>query len=98
MFMQDPTHPITTALVREFGIYPPGCYVRLVGGELGIVVQRGPTVTTPIVACLTTTRGAALGTPLRVDTSIRRYAILAVVGEGSVQHKLPLDRLVSTLN
>ena len=24
MFMQDPGHPMTAALVREFGIYPPG--------------------------------------------------------------------------
>jgi hypothetical protein len=54
MFMQDPGHPMTAALVKEFGIYPPGCYVRLESGEMGIVVQRGPTVTTPVVACLTT--------------------------------------------
>jgi hypothetical protein len=41
MFMQDPGHPMTAALVKEFGIYPPGCYVRLVSGEMGVVVQRG---------------------------------------------------------
>ena len=98
MFMQDPGHPMTAALVKEFGIYPPGCYVRLVSGETGVVVQRGPTVTTPVVACLSNARGAPLPVPLRVDTSVQRHAIQCVVGEGSVPHKLPLDKLISTLN
>jgi hypothetical protein len=98
MFMQDPGHPMTAALVKEFGIYPPGSYVRLASGETGVVVQRGPTVTTPVVACLTSARGTALTTPLRVDTAIARHAIQCVVGEGSVGHKLPLDKLISTLN
>ncbi|MEN9628095.1 MAG: hypothetical protein RJA10_1322 [Pseudomonadota bacterium] len=98
MFMQDPGHPMTAALVKEFGIYPPGCYVRLVSGETGVVVQRGPTVTTPVVACLSNARGAPLPVPLRVDTSVQRHAIHCVVGEGSVQHKLPLEKLISTLS
>lgn len=98
MFMQDPGHPMTAALVKEFGIYPPGCYVRLVSGETGVVVQRGPTVTSPVVACLTNARGAPLPQPLRVDTSLQRHAIQCVVGEGSVTYRLPLDKLISTLN
>ena len=97
MFMQDPGHPMTAALVKEFGIYPPGCYVRLASGETGVVVQRGPTVTTPVVACLTTAGGLPLPIPLRVDTSVQRHAIKGVVGEGSISHKLPLDKLLSTL-
>ena len=39
MFMQDPGHPMTAALVKEFGIYPPGCYVRLVSGENGVALR-----------------------------------------------------------
>ena len=35
MFMQDPGHPMTAALAKEFGVYPPGCHVALVTGELG---------------------------------------------------------------
>ncbi len=97
MFMQDPGHPMTAALVKEFGIYPPGCYVRLVSGEMGVVVQRGPTVTSPVVACLTTASGLPLPAPLRVDTAVARHAIQCVVGEGSVSHRLPLDKLLSTL-
>ncbi|MFT3816453.1 MAG: HD domain-containing phosphohydrolase [Rubrivivax sp.] len=98
MFMQDPGHPMTAALVKEFGIYPPGCYVRLETGETAVVVGRGPTVTTPVVACLTTARGTPLTVPTRVDTAAARRGIACVVGEASVGHKLPLDRLLSTLD
>ncbi|MDE1948411.1 MAG: hypothetical protein KGI35_07330, partial [Burkholderiales bacterium] len=69
MFMQDPGHPMTAALVKEFGIYPPGCYVRLASGAMGVVVARGPTVTTPVVACLCGPDGRTLAAPLRCDTS-----------------------------
>ncbi len=98
MFMQDPGHPMTAALVKEFGIYPPGCYVRLSNGETGVVVERGPTVTSPIVACLTSNRGAPLPAPLRVDTSLKRFQIQCVIGEGSVQTRLPLERLLGSLH
>ena len=95
MFMQDPGHPMTAALVREFGIYPPGCYVRLASGETGIVVQRGSSITAPVVACLTTPNGLPLALPTRRETGDKGYAIAGVVGESSVPTKLPLDRLAA---
>ncbi|MBL8326287.1 MAG: hypothetical protein JNJ89_15155 [Rubrivivax sp.] len=69
IFMQDPSHPMTQALVKEFGIYPPGSLVRLGSGEAAIVVQRGPTVTTPVVACFTDAGDRPLKAPYRVATS-----------------------------
>jgi len=95
MFMQDPGHPMTAALVKEFGIYPPGAFVRLASGEVAVVVKRGPTVTTPIVACLTSARGAAASEPLQLDTSIARHAIQGIVGEESVGVPISGDRLIS---
>ncbi len=97
MFMQDPGHPMTAALVKEFGIYPPGCHVRLVSGELAVVVARGAVITAPIVACLSNARGAPLPVPLRRDTSLPGNAVHSVVGEGSVRGRLPLDRLLAAL-
>ncbi|MFO1328047.1 MAG: hypothetical protein U1F56_11870 [Rubrivivax sp.] len=97
MFMRDPGHPMTAALVKEFGIYPPGCYVRLHSGATGVVVQRGPTVTTPIVACLSTATGAPLPAPLRVDTSIQRFAIQCVIGPSAAPVRMPLDKLITLL-
>jgi HD-GYP domain-containing protein (c-di-GMP phosphodiesterase class II) len=95
MFMQDPGHPMTSALVKEFGIYPPGCYVRLASGELAIVVQRGPVITAPVVACLTDNRGRPLPVPQRKTTTTRESAVIAVVGEASVTSPLALDRLAA---
>lgn len=69
IFMQDPSHPMTQALVKEFGIYPPGSLVRLCSGEAAIVVQRGPTVTTPVVACFTDAGDRPIAKPYRVATS-----------------------------
>ncbi len=80
MFMQEPGHPMTAALVKEFGVYPPGCFVRLMSGETGLVVKRGPTVMTPIVAVLTSSHGACLAQPLRRDTAQREYAVHSVLG------------------
>ena len=98
MFMQDPGHPMTAALVKEFGIYPPGSYVRLESGEIAVVVARGATVTAPVVACLTTARGTLLTVPQRVDTSQARHKVAGVVGESQVGHRLPLDKLLSSLD
>ncbi len=97
MFMQDPGHPMTAALVKEFGIYPPGTYVRLASGELAVVVARSERITAPVVACLTNERGMPLGTPLRRETSDRAHAIAGVVGERSANVRLPLERLLELL-
>ncbi len=97
MFMQDPGHPMTAALVKEFGIYPPGCYVRLASGELAVVVERGPVITAPVVACLTDERGLPLPTPLRMPTTDRAHAVAAVVGERSAAEQVPLAQLLDTL-
>ena len=94
MFMQDPGHPMTAALVKEFGVYPPGCHVRLKSGELGIVVGRGPTVTTPVVACLTDARGKPLLTPVRKETTGAENAVACVVGQRTVNIEATADRLM----
>ncbi len=95
MFMQDPGHPMTAALVKEFGIYPPGCYVRLASGVTGIVVQRGASITAPVVACLTTAGGVPLAQPERQETGDKQHAISCVVGESSMPTRMPLDRLAA---
>ena len=91
--MHDPTHPMSTALVREFGIYPPGCFVRLTGGELALVVARGASITTPVVVCLTTPTGTELPEPRRVTLDGKQRAVAAVIGQRQTGLDLPLDRL-----
>ncbi len=97
MFMQDPGHPMVAALVKEFGIYPPGCHVRLASGELAVVVARGEAITAPVVLCLTNARGLPLAQPQRMATSDKAHAVVAVVGEGQLPVRAPLDRLLAAL-
>lgn len=95
MFMHDPGNSMTAALVKEFGVYPPGCYVKLVSGETAIVVKRGASVITPLVAAITTPSGIPLAEPAPRDTSRREYAVVGVVGERTVPVKLAPEKLVT---
>jgi len=94
MFMYDPGNSMTAALVKEFGVYPPGCFVKLVSGETAVVVKRGPSVVTPLVAALTTSTGAPLVDPLPRDTSRREHAIAGVIGESAVTVRITPEKLV----
>ena len=89
MFMQDPGHPMTAALVKEFGVYPPGCWVRLASGECGLVVRRGPTVMAPVVSVMTSPQGKFLPLPLRRDTHQKAYQVLQVLAAQDPRPKLP---------
>ena len=94
MFMYDPGNSMTAALVKEFGVYPPGCFVKLVSGETAVVVKRGPSVVTPLVAALTTPGGAALVEPVPRDTSKREHAIAGVIGEGATALRIAPEKLM----
>ena len=78
--MQEPGHPMIAALVKEFGVYPPGCHVRLASGETAVVLKRGPTITTPVVAAMCDAHGVAYPQPIRRDTARASHAIQAVLG------------------
>ena len=95
MFMYDPGNSMTAALVKEFGVYPPGCFVKLVSGETAVVVKRGASVVTPLVAALTTPSGAGLSEPQPRDTSKREYAIAGVVGEAAVPVRPAPEKLMT---
>ena len=94
MFMYDPGNSMTAALVKEFGVYPPGCFVKLLSGETAVVVKRGPSVVTPLVAALTTSNGTPLVDPVPRDTSKREHAIAGVIGEGAVTVRVTPEKLV----
>jgi HD-GYP domain-containing protein (c-di-GMP phosphodiesterase class II) len=79
MFMADPGHPMTHAIVKEFGIYPPGSHVRLASGALAVVVGRGPSITAPVVACLTDAAGKSLPAPRRTATTDPAQAVVALL-------------------
>ncbi len=94
IFMQDPGHPVCAALVKEFGVYPPGCFVALASGETGVVVKRGSTVMSPIVAAMTNAYGAPLSEPVRRDTLLPLHAIVRVLQPRQMRARMPPEKLV----
>ncbi len=83
------------ALLKALGLYPPGCFVELVGGELAIVLARGPMANQPRVAMLVGPNGLPLGVPAVRDTADRRYAVKGVVAAAAVKVRPQHDKLLA---
>jgi len=94
MFMSEPGHPMVAAMVKEFGLYPPGCFVLLANGETAMVVQRGAAVNNPIVAVMNTARGEPCAEPLRRDTSFPAYAVKSVLPARHLPRAVQPDALL----
>jgi HD-GYP domain-containing protein (c-di-GMP phosphodiesterase class II) len=97
MFLQDPGNPITAALVKEFGICPPGSQVRLANGEVGLVIERGPTITSPVVAAFADARGNPLPRLVRRDTGVKAFAVAGVLEPGAALNAPSLDKVLTVL-
>jgi len=66
---------ITAFFIKELGIYPPGCCVKLVNGETAVVMFKGITTTTPAVQAITNQLGDALHYPENRNSGTERFAI-----------------------
>ncbi|NRF68478.1 hypothetical protein HLB44_15900 [Aquincola sp. S2] len=94
LYVEERGHPMVAALVKEFGIFPPGCCVRLASGEAGLVVKRGPASNTPIVATVVNRRGEPLLAPVRRATDAAGNAITGVIPESSLRVRVSRKQLV----
>lgn len=83
------------ALVKALGIYPPGAWVKLASGEIGVVVRRGASAATPRVAVLLNRSGMATGEPLPRDTAQPTWKIVSPVAHKDVMVRLPLEKLLA---
>lgn len=81
LFTSFPQSPVTAAVVKEFGIYPPGSFVQLQNGETGVVVRRGAAANTPLVDVLVGRNGEPTLAPVRKDTSHKGCGIAQMVGD-----------------
>jgi len=95
IFVDDAGHPMVAALIKEFGIYPPGCCVRLASGEVGLVVKRGLATNTPLVASVSNRRGEPLLEPLRRDTEKPENRIVGVLSEKTLKVRVSRERLAA---
>lgn len=90
LFMRDPGSAVTAALIKEFGVYPPGCFVSLASGESGVVIKRGATVMTPLVAVLFDANGRPAVQPLRRNTQETAYAVTGAVPANGLKAATPV--------
>ncbi len=93
LYRDDKGGPLSTALIKEFGIYPPGDFVRLASGELGVVVQRTANSRAPIVASITDKLAHPVAKTVRHDTGVAEFAVVESVADKSMLKRLAPERL-----
>lgn len=93
IFLEDNGGPMSMALIKTLGIYPPGDFVRMACGELGIVVERTAHAKAPIVAAITDKAGRAVSSLFRRNTLQSEFFIIGNVGNKSMLQRLLPERL-----
>ena len=93
LFHEDKGGPLSMAVIKEFGIYPPGDFVKLKSGELGVVVKRSANAKTPTVAAITDATGKSVKTSIRRNTAEPEFAITGTVTDKSMIANMPPERL-----
>ncbi|HEV7915251.1 MAG TPA: HD domain-containing phosphohydrolase [Albitalea sp.] len=90
LFQEDKGGPVSAAIVKEVGIFPPGELVKLKSGEHGVVVRRTGNASTPMVACITDRSGMPVVSSVVRDTSKPECAIVSTdTDKGLVQRMAP---------
>lgn len=82
-------------MLNTLGVYPPGSLVKLASGEIGVVLKRGATPTTPRVAVVRSRSGMPTGELIRRDTAQENWRITGVVSQQELRMRLPIDRLAA---
>lgn len=93
MFAEARGNPAAAAIIKEYGIYPPGNFVQLVSGEMAIVIRRGATAHTPIAAAITDKAGLPTVGTARRDTAQPAHAIKGPADAKSLVVRVPPERL-----
>ncbi|HJV87064.1 MAG TPA: HD domain-containing phosphohydrolase [Noviherbaspirillum sp.] len=89
-----PSDPMLAAyFIKELGPQPPGSFVRLQNGEIGVVTRRGKASNTPIVHAFIGPRGAPLSFPIQRDTSKQLYEIRDTLSGAEVSLRFSMQQL-----
>lgn len=84
---------LSAYFIKELGTYPPGSFVRLENGEVGVVTGKGAAPTTPVVHALVGPRGAPLSFPIKRDTTKQLYAIRDPMPDNQASLRFSLQQL-----
>ena len=93
MFREDQGGALSSAVIKELGIFPPGDVVRLASGEIGVVMRRTDKVKCPIVAAITDTAGHPTVHTEQRDTARTEFAIVEAVADRTLVARLPPERV-----
>lgn len=83
------------AIVKTLGIYPPGTFVRLASQEVGMVLKRGTTATTPRIAVLLNRNDMPIGEMISRDTALPAWKITSAVAQHDMRVAISLKRLLA---
>jgi HD-GYP domain-containing protein (c-di-GMP phosphodiesterase class II) len=97
LYAEAKAHPpagvLAAAIIKEYGIYPPGNFVQLASGETAVVIRRGPTAHTPVAAAVTDRHGIPIVRTVLRNTGEPAYAIKSLVAENKMLLRVPPERL-----
>jgi HD-GYP domain-containing protein (c-di-GMP phosphodiesterase class II) len=93
LFQEDKGGQVAAAIVKEFGIYPPGDFVKLKSGEHAVVVRRSASASAPMVASITDRSSMPLINTVARDTSKPEFAIVSALSDKSQVLRVPPERL-----
>lgn len=79
--------------IKELGTYPPGTFVRLQNGEIGVVTGKGASPAVPIVHALIGPRGVPLSFPIKRDTAKQLYGVREPLGDDQAMLRFSLQQL-----
>lgn len=84
---------LAAAIIKEYGIYPPGNFVQLASGETAVVIRRGATAHTPVAAAVTDKNGIPVVRTVRRNTAEPAHAIKGLAAESKMLLRVPPERL-----
>jgi HD-GYP domain-containing protein (c-di-GMP phosphodiesterase class II) len=93
LYGEDKGGPLSSAIIKEFGIYPPGEVVKLASGEIAVVMRRTANTKCPRVACITDARGSPAARTVQFDTSLPEHAIVGSAPPPATIARLPPERI-----
>ena len=93
MFAEAQGSPLAAAIIKEYGIYPPGNFVQLASGEMAVVIRRGATAHTPVAAAVTDRNAIPVVRTTLRNTAEPAYAIKSLAPDSKMMMRLPPERL-----
>ena len=93
LYGEDKGGPMSSAVIKEFGVYPPGEVVKLVSGEVAVVMRRTVNPRCPRVACILDATGSPLARTLQYETAQPEHAIAGSTPAPPNIARLPPERI-----